>query len=280
MTPSVIGPRRLLAGAALLALTLATTVACSSGSSTTSATQQTLVVGSDLTYPPYAYTENGKPVGFDPEITALLGKQMNMRVQFKDTRFEQLIPGLKAGQFQLIASALYITAERAEQVDYIPYFSTGNSIVVKKGSPPLATATDLCGHRVAVIKGGAIVQQLRDTVSKACTAAGRKAVDVREFTTDPEGTQAMLSGQVDAQVTDAGVASTLSRKTSGAVTITSTELLFPVQVGLAVKKGDTALASKVRSALDAIKQNGSYAALLKTYNLSEPQPTSAPSQGS
>jgi hypothetical protein len=36
----------------------------------------------------------------------------------------------------------------------------------------------------------------------------------------------------------------------------------------------------VRSALDAIKQNGSYAALLKTYNLSEPQPSSSASQGS
>jgi polar amino acid transport system permease protein/polar amino acid transport system substrate-binding protein len=227
-------------------------------------------VGSDLTYPPYAYLNGSTPTGFDPDVTAALAKKMGMAVTYKDTRFAQLIPGLKADQFDVIASALYITKDRAEQVDYIPYFSTGNSIVVRKDAAPLPDAAALCGHRVSVIAGGDIVQKLRTDASAACTSAGKGAVDVREFPTDPEATQALLSGQVDAEVTDAAVASTLEKNTGGKVQLSSTGLLYPIPVGLAVKKGNDALAKKITDALGAMRADGSYDSLLKKYNLAPP----------
>ena len=155
-------------------------------------------------------------------------------------------------------------------MDFIPYFSTGNSILVREGEEPLETAADLCGKSVSVIKGGDIVQRLREEASTECTDAGNEPIDVREFTTDPEATQAMISGQVDAQVTDAGVASTLGENTGVAVEITSSELLYPIPVGLGVEKGNTELVEKLETALQAIKDNGTYAELLEQYNLAEP----------
>jgi ABC-type amino acid transport substrate-binding protein len=233
-------------------------------------TGDALVVGSDLTLPPYTYFDGDTPAGFDPEITAALAKEMGVGVQYKDTRFEQLIPGLKSGRFSVIASALYITSERAKVVDFIPYFATGNSILVRKGEEPLKTAADLCGKSVSVIKGGDIVQRLRNDASKKCVDAGLRPVDVREFSTDPEATQAMVSGQVDANVCDASVASTLRGHTDVAVEITSTELLYPVQVGLAVQKGNSDLVGKLERALQGLKDNGTYGRVLKQYNLTEP----------
>lgn len=233
-------------------------------------TSDALIVGSDLTYPPYAYFEGDNPAGFDPDITAAIAEEMGVTVEYKDTRFEQLIPGLQSGQFDVIASALYITSERAQEVDFIPYFSTGNSILVREGDAPLETAADLCGKVVSVIKGGDIVQRLREDASTACTDAGSEPIDVREFTTDPEATQAMVSGQVDAQVTDAGVASTLGDNADVAVEITSTDLLYPIPVGLGVEKGNAELVEKLETALQALKDNGTYAELLEQYNLAEP----------
>lgn len=234
------------------------------------ASADALIVGTDLTYPPYAYFVGETPSGFDPDITAALAEELGVEAQYSDTRFEQLIPGLKAGQFNVIASALYITAERAQEVDFIPYFSTGNSILVTEGSDPLADAADLCGLTVGVIKGGDIVQRLRTDASAECTAAGSEPIDVREFTTDPEATQAMLSGQLDAHVTDAAVAASLVENDDVDVTITSTQILYPIPVGLAVAKGDSDTKQQLEKALEDLRSSGRYAELLDQYNLEEP----------
>lgn len=239
----------------------------SSGTSDGAGSASELVVGSDLTYPPYTYMSDDEPAGFDIDVVTALAKQMDVKPSFKDTRFEQLIPSINSGQIKLIASALYITAERAKQVDYIPYFSTGNSIIVRSGSTGYADAASLCGVSVGVIKGAAAAQSMRGTSSDECKAAGKKAIDVREFNTDPEATQAVLSGAVKAEVTDAAVAGALIKKMDGKVKITSTALLYPVPVGLAVKKGDSALKQKVEKALAELEKNGEYQKLLDSYNL-------------
>lgn len=255
---------------ALGVLAAAGTALTACAASETTSAEDALRVGIDLTYAPYAYFEGETPAGFEVDATTAIAEELGIEVTYQDTRFEQLIPGLNADQFDLIASALYITPERAEQVDFIPTFATGNSIVVAEGATPLATADDLCGLVVGVIKGGDIANSLRDDASADCAAAGAGAIDVREFPTDPEATQALLSGQLDAQVTDAGVASTLNENGTVAVQITSTELLYPIQVGMAVRKGDTETVERIRDAIAALQDNGVWADLLAEYNLSEP----------
>lgn len=242
---------------------------CSVSGASNGPADQALVVGSDLTYPPYAYFDGSTPAGFDPDITKALADKLHMKVDYKDTRFEQLIPGLKSQNFDVIASALYITAERAKEVDYIPYFSTGSSILAKASGEKLADVGDLCGKKVAVIKGGVPSKNL-EVESGKCVAAGHEAIDARAFTTDPEATQALVSGQVDAQISDAAVAARVSESTQGAVKITSTKLLYPIPVGLAVVKGNTALKGKLEQGLKDLKGDGTYEKLLSKYNLQAP----------
>jgi polar amino acid transport system permease protein len=257
-------------GLGLLLATLFIAVVPLGGAQAASSDDGTLRIGSDLTYPPYAYMKDGTPTGFDPDFMRAMAKELKKQPEFVDTRFEQLITSLKSDHFDVVASALYITPDRAKQVDYIPYFTTGNSIVMPPSSVPVTDAAGLCGMSVAVIKGGEVANQLRAAASSACTTGGKTAIDVRDFTADSEGTQALLSGQVDAQVTDAAVAKTAVDSNTGKLAITSKELLFPVPVGLAVSKGNTTLEKQLRDGLAAMKANGTYAQLLEKYNLAEP----------
>lgn len=240
----------------------------SSGSDSSSGASKQFSIGSDLTYPPYAFMEAGKPVGFDVEIGNALAAQMNRKPRFVDTRFEQLIAGVQAGRFDAIISSLYITKERASAIDYIPYFSTGTSIVAlsKEAAPP-TTIQELCGKKVASIKGSAILPSLRGEASDACKKAGKKAIAVAEFPTDPEASQSLISGQADVQLTEAAVAKVAVDKSSGTLKITSTELLYPIAVGIAVKKGSEALKNDIQRALDALKSNGEYDKILAKYNV-------------
>ena len=223
-----------------------------------------LRVGSDLTYPPYAFLDGGTPAGFEVEFMQAVGQRLGRPVEFVDTRFEQLIPQLRAGGFDVIASALYITEARAAQVDYIPHLTTGNSIVVRSTGPAYADPAALCGRTVGVIKGGDVATQLRGA---PCSTG---PIDVRDFGTDSEATQALLAGQLDAQVTDAAVARSVVDANRAALRISSAGLLYPIPVGLAVTKGNTALAVQIQGAIEAMRSDGTYQGLLDRYNLAPP----------
>ena len=237
------------------------------------AADTTLRVGSDLTYPPYTYTENNLPAGFDPEFIHLISQQMQVTPAFEDTRFANLIMGVNASRFDVIASALYVTPERAAQVEFIPYFETGSSIVVRTDNDSAPkTAEDLCGLKVGSIQGASWLPKLQDVSDNYCVPKGLEPIESREFPTSPEAAQALMSNAIDAQFEDAAVAQILSTKLQGRVQISSQKLLYPVVVGLAVKRGNTELKQQIEAAITAIRENGQYASLLAKYNLAAPAP--------
>ncbi|MGY2373146.1 ABC transporter substrate-binding protein [Pseudomonas sp. SDO524_S393] len=230
-----------------------------------------LSVGSDLTYPPYTYLEDKQPAGFDPEFMQLIGKQLHLAPRFLDTRFANLILGVNAQRFDVVASALYVTPERAKQVDFVSYLKTGSSLMVLSASDfRPQQPEDLCGKRVGSIKGASWVPKLNKVSAEYCLPAGKPAIESREFPTSPEAAQALLAKAVDVQMEDPAVAKITVEKLQGKTVISSRELIYPVVIGLAVRKGNQALLDELNTALGQIKQDGSYKALLARYNLDEP----------
>jgi len=231
---------------------------------------RTLKIGSDLTYPPYAYMHDGKPTGFDPDFMTALSHEIDMTPEFIDTRFEQLITSLRSGHFDVWASALYITPERAKLVDYIAYFTTGNSILTRSGAPAATDAAALCGHSVAVIKGADVATKLRGEASDACKAAGNMAIDVRDFTADAKAPS--IDGQSDRCSSDRWRRSQIrcgpESRQAGHL---QQRAAVPGAVGIAVTKGNDQLADQLRAGIEKMKADGQYQALLTKYNLKQPE---------
>lgn len=229
-----------------------------------------LQVGTDLTYPPYNYfNEKKEPAGMDVELMTLISKQAGLNAKFLDTRFENLIIGVKSNKFDVIASTLYVKPERAQQVTFIPYMKTGVSIAVRKDAAFRPSSPEqLCGKKVASIKGAAWIANLEKLSKTSCGTKG--SIDVREFPTSPEATQAVMSGGVDAQMEDSAVLSASARQTSGRIEISSRENLYPVIVGLAVQPGNKELVALINNALDKLRESGAYQKLLNKYAVSAP----------
>ena len=232
-------------------------------------TKGVIKVGTDLTYPPYNYFAAGnKPAGFDVELMTELAKSLDLKVEFIDTRFENLIIGVRGSQFDVIASTLYVKPEREKQIDFVPYMRTGVSIAVSAASGHnFKKPEDLCGRKVGSIKGAAWIEKLNALAEGPCTG---KPIDSREFPTSPEATQALLSGGVDAQMEDSAVLQDAVGKLNGRVKITTTENFYPVIVGLGVRKGNQELTQELRKGLRKLQTNGFHDALLKKYNVSRP----------
>lgn len=228
-------------------------------------------IGSDITFPPFEYLENDKPVGFDVDIANLIFAQSGEKANFVDSRFSNLVTGLEAKKFDLLMSALYITKERLEKVDMVPYYMTTEALIALAGSDyQPKTRNDLCGKTIASQKGSMFPEQLRQMSEESCVSKGKAPITIREFVTSPESVQALLAKAVDAQYDDASVAQSTVEKLKGRIVISSTEPFFPILGGIAVPKGDTDMLNKVKSGLDAIKKSGEYDQLLAKYKLQAP----------
>ena len=232
-----------------------------------------LTVGSDLTYPPYVYMQDGKPAGFDADFSEMLAQQLGLEPVFVDTRFPDLILGMRARRFDIVASALYVTPERYKLVNYVPYLKTGSSLIVLSDSAYTpAVAKDLCGKRVSSIKGASWTPKLAKVSAEACVPEGKGAIRVQEYPTSPEALMALKSKAVDVMMEDAAVSHELAAQPNNNIKITSKELIYPIVIGLGLNKDATELHTALEEALKASIKNGKYAALLKKYGLEAPTP--------
>src|SRR5690606_23358527 len=90
-------------------------------------------------------------VGFDVELIEAIGRIMGVEVQVTNIAWDSLLPGLNAGQFDVVIAAMTITEERLNSVDFSdPYFETGQVIVVRPGTTDINGPADLKGKRVGV----------------------------------------------------------------------------------------------------------------------------------
>lgn len=87
---------------------------------------------------PYGYaTPDGKLTGEAPEVAKAILKKIGIpEVDGVLTEFGSLIPGLKAGRFDIIAAGMFITPKRCEQIQFSePSYGIGQAFLVKDGNP-------------------------------------------------------------------------------------------------------------------------------------------------
>jgi len=230
-----------------------------------------IIAGSDATFFPYEYMQDNQPVGFDIEFVAGLAKVMGKEAVTIDTRWANLIPGLRGGKFDITNSSMYITADRMKIIDMIPYLKSGESILAVKGSDyQPKVPEEFCGHTIGSMAGTAWLKQLQTLSKEYCEANDLAPIKIREYPTDPQTTQAMLSYAVEAQITDAAVARGVTDKLGERIVISSETLIYPVLNGFGIKKGNDVVKQALIEGLEKFSKTAEYDALLKKYNFQAP----------
>ena len=111
---------------------------------------------------PFAYYDNesGKLIGESVEVTRHILKKMGV-ADFEGvlTEFASLIPGLKAGRFDVIAAGMWIIPPRCREINFSePISCIGQGFIVRVGNPlNLHGYEDVARHpgaRLAVVAGG------------------------------------------------------------------------------------------------------------------------------
>jgi len=146
---------------------------------------------------PYGYqTPEGELTGEAPEIAKYILGEMGIEdVEAVITEFGSLIPGLKAGRFDMVAAGMFVTPERCKQVDFSePTYGIGQAFLVADGNPEgLQTYEDIkenSDSTLAVMAGAIERTYARD--------AGVPDDQVMVVPDTAAGTAAVQAGRADA----------------------------------------------------------------------------------
>jgi polar amino acid transport system substrate-binding protein len=226
----------------------------------------TLNVGTEAQYAPNEFVapDGHTIVGMDPDLVSALAAVMGLKVKVINSTFEAIIPGLASGRYDLGASSFTDTKERQKTVDFVTYLSVGQAFLSKtNGGPALNTLSELCGHTVSVEKGTVELEE-GEKQNKKCKTEGKPAIKLLVFPGQNDANLALASGRSEIDYADSPIIAYQVRKLG--VSVRSSPTFGAAPYGLALPKGN-GMAKPVLEALKVLMANGTYAAILKKWEL-------------
>jgi polar amino acid transport system substrate-binding protein len=217
-------------------------------------------VGTDASYAPFeSQSDSGEIVGFDIELMRAIAEKGGFEVRFVDTPWNGLFDALGRGERDLLVSAIAITDERKQTMDFSdPYFDAVQLIAVRRDSK-VARFADLKPLKVGVQNGTSGDEAVSELL-------GATSIDIVRFESTPLALKELEAGKVDAVVADSGVvAHYLADNPGGMLRTVSDARFVPDRYGIAVHKGHAELLAEVNKGLAAIRADGSYDRIYAKY---------------
>lgn len=240
-------PRSRFALLALMAVLLFLPAACSKAHERTLdrvRRTKVLTVGTDATYPPFDTVDptNGAVIGYDIDIVRTLARTLGAEARFQVVPFDGIIAGLKTGKYDLVASAMTITPDRARQVKFTrPYALAGQTVAVRAGETRIAGAGDLAGKRIGCQLGTTGEMEARKI-------PGAK---VASFDAIGAAFRDLENGNLDAVIADIPTAGIFAH--DHPTIRLAGEPITREEFGFAVRLADTDLAKALDGALESLQ---------------------------
>ncbi len=155
--------------------------------------EKTAKLGVDLSFPPLQFKDdNGKPTGYQVEITEMMMKELGVTPEYVQTPFAQLFPGLSAGKFDMLGIAVTILPSRALRGSFadVPAFYESNVVVVKSDSSA-SSLDDLATAKFAVLQGSSQAASGKSIFPKAT---------FNEFASETDAATEVAVGRADAAI--------------------------------------------------------------------------------
>jgi polar amino acid transport system substrate-binding protein len=218
----------------------------------------TLMIGTEAAYVPYEFVKDGQIIGYDPDIIALMVKNLGVKADIIDTAWAGIIPSLYANKFDCIVSAMTMTKERAEKVLFsMPYAEATNVILLRADEERIKTADDLSGKIIGVQLGSAAAGIIKVFEEKKLTGTGKPGyAEVKQYEHYPEAYQDLINKRVDAVVNSKSTMMVVMKDAPGKFKIIAGITDIPAYFGMAFRKEDGALRDFVNTQLAQLKSDG------------------------
>lgn len=215
--------------------------------------------------PPTQYYRDGTQelIGINPGVAQLVADTLGLKLQVVVTNFDAIIPGLSAGRYDMTVSSMTPTSARIKQLDFVDYSQMGSALAVQKGNPLKVSFEELCGRKIAFLKGSYQYLTYLPGVDKKCKAEGKPAVETLQFADTRQAVSALVSGRADTVYADQpilGYAALQEKK----IEVAGENNMAPVAIGI---PRDRKLTPAIQSAMKKVLASPEYKKLLEGYNL-------------
>jgi polar amino acid transport system substrate-binding protein len=265
----------------IAALAASTFVAAGMGSAQAATLEQiqakgVMNVATEDDYRPFEYVVDGKPMGLDHELLGLLRKSANFKIQQSIIPWTGLLPGVTTGKYDVALTAVVVTKERAQNLDFtMPIAEATQFYVVRGNETRIKSVADLAGKTVGVQAGGGSYAAL-DHLRKTLSATGGNLGKVVQYAAFPEAYQDLAAGRVDYVINGAPNLASLVKEHPERFKM-GTAVGEPTYAAWAVAKGNTALLEYLNQFMAKARADGSlYSLQRKWLGITfESMPTSA-----
>jgi ABC-type amino acid transport substrate-binding protein len=211
-----------------------------------------LRVGMNLQFEPQMYLDDsGEPAGYDVELLNLLATDLGVELAIENQEFDALIPGLLAGQWDMISVGLVPRPARLLQMYFTDAYVPYEQVLVAAADSdrePTIDAYNVSGTTITALQGATAAEQVSTQFPEATLA---------EFPQQDAAFLEVASGRADAIVVERYLADRFIE--SNPDTLAIVELPSPLQIEFgswAIPLGDDVLLTYLNSWLQYYKNNG------------------------
>lgn len=218
-----------------------------------------LIIGTDADYPPNEYKDDqGNPTGWGVELANAVAEQMGLKAEWQIIPFEGILPRIEEGAVNMGSSSFTDNATRQKTVDFVNFLDAGSMWAAPAGSN--VNPDDACGLTISVQADTVQHTDELPAKSKACTDAGKPAIEILPFDGQAQATGAVIDGRAAATSGDFPVIVDAVQQSEGKLELTG-EMFDSAPYGFAVQKG-SGMAEAVQAALQELMDNGTYLEIL------------------
>ncbi|MCM0606155.1 MAG: ABC transporter permease subunit [Xanthomonadaceae bacterium] len=201
-------------------------------------------------------------IGFEVDIMTAIGKKIDHPMMHVQNGWDNLIPGLQRGDYDLAINGIEITDDRREQVLFtVPYYLTYEQLAVRADNEDVEDISDLKGKPVGTLKASVAERILN----------AEKNIIVKGYDHESSAFEDLANGRLEAVLLDAPLAIYYAKPNP------KLKLVGPpisqLQYGIGVKKTNGELVSAINKAIKSMIQSGELREILEKWNLWNPMMT-------
>jgi ABC-type amino acid transport substrate-binding protein len=205
-----------------------------------------LIAGTDSTFPPFAFTDDGQIIGFDVDIINEIGARLGKQIEIKTSKWDLEYKELLNGNLDIVISAVPYNEEKESIVDFsIPYYNMNFLLISLVGSE-IQLKENLKG------KNAGMLEASKDCLDKSYTAD----YNIVYFKDVIEMLDALKNREIDAVLLSLQIAMNLIKENKDKYIVL--DETSSIKDYVIVFKNNSSLKPSVDEVIEEIKADGKY----------------------